>query len=186
MMSVNRLCSPHRQGLTMRPLTICALAISLVTACDEPTRPAMTPHVPKGPGLALIVAPPIDLGTLGGSFSTALAINALGQVVGYSAIASNLQGHAFMWRSGTGMTDLGTLGGTFSQAVAVNALGQVVGNAALASGFTHGFSWQSGQGMVDIGTLGGVAAQARAINVWRQVVGNGYTAGGEDDAFSWR
>jgi len=80
----------------MRTLTLCTLAISLVTACDEPTRPSMTRQLPEAPGLAVIVAPPIDLGTLGGSFSTALAINALGQVVGYSAIASNLQGHAFM------------------------------------------------------------------------------------------
>src|SRR3990172_2867667 len=67
----------------------------------------------------------IDLGTLGGDSSYAVAINELGQVVGYSYIASE-EYHAFLWENGA-MTDLGTLGGNFSQAVAINERGQVVG-----------------------------------------------------------
>jgi probable HAF family extracellular repeat protein len=54
-----------------------------------------------------------DLGTLGG-FSGAEAINAAGQVVGWSDDVLGRQ-HAFLWEDGT-MTDLGTLGGDGSAA----------------------------------------------------------------------
>lgn len=68
---------------------------------------------------ALVVAQPvsaqfsiIDLGTLGGSESAAIGINARGQVVGGSTTASG-EGRAFLWEKGT-MIDLGTLGGESS------------------------------------------------------------------------
>lgn len=51
-----------------------------------------------------------DLGTLGGERSSwAYAINAAGQVVGWSRTAEGAE-HAFLWQDGT-TTDLGTLGG---------------------------------------------------------------------------
>ena len=50
-----------------------------------------------------------DLGTLGGSFSQANAINASGQIVGSSGTTGTAS-RAFMW-SGGKMTNLGTLGG---------------------------------------------------------------------------
>ena len=50
-----------------------------------------------------------DLGTLGGSFSQANAINATGQIVGSSGTTGTAS-RAFMW-SGGKMTNLGTLGG---------------------------------------------------------------------------
>ena len=52
-----------------------------------------------------------DLGTLGGTYSQAVAINEAGQVIGnssYLADDADLQ-HAFVWQGGV-MTDLGTLG----------------------------------------------------------------------------
>src|SRR5439155_1135311 len=55
----------------------------------------------------------IGLGTLGGSpFSSAIAINALGQVLGGSS-------RAFLWQNATGMIDLGTLGGFVSSPFAM-------------------------------------------------------------------
>ena len=74
----------------------------------------------------------IDLGTLGGTFSEAVAVNASGQVVGDSTTAAPGERHAFSWTRAGGMVDLGTLGGSFSFAAAVNDGGQVVGSSAIA------------------------------------------------------
>ncbi|MEQ1638463.1 MAG: hypothetical protein ABL903_17465 [Methylococcales bacterium] len=83
-----------------------------------------------------------DLGALGTdingySQSSAVAINANGQVIGNSTVYDqhgNAKGqHAFIWSKGI-MTDLGALGTDTdgignSSAVALNASGQVVGNS---------------------------------------------------------
>ena len=68
-----------------------------------------------------------DLGTLGGTFSQGVAINASGQVTG-SSITASFESHAFLW-DGTRMVDLGTLGGPSSQRVAINDSGQVTGTS---------------------------------------------------------
>ncbi len=65
-----------------------------------------------------------DLGTLGGPFAFAVAINQGGQVVGGARTAS-FQLHAFVWENG-GMNDLGALPGeSASVARAINKRGQV-------------------------------------------------------------
>jgi probable HAF family extracellular repeat protein len=78
----------------------------------------------------------VDLGTLGGSFSEALAVNAGGQVVGRSMITADSGIHAFCWTQTGGMIDLSTfgLGGGFSVAVAVNDGGEAVGRSGPGNG----------------------------------------------------
>ena len=71
-----------------------------------------------------------DLGTLGGTQSTAAGINKSGQVAGASATASSLT-HAFRTAPNSAINlltdDLGTLGGLYSGASGINASGQVIG-----------------------------------------------------------
>src|SRR5579872_6379295 len=112
-----------------------------------------------------------DLGTLGGTQSSAVAINASGQVVGTSTLADSST-HAFSWTKLGGMLDLGTLGGVQSVPTAVSATGQVVGNSITATGATHAFSWTQATGMLDLGNLpGGTDSFALAVNASGQVVG---------------
>lgn len=128
----------------------------------------------------------VELGTLGGDYAFAQAINDAGAVVGYSEVTagSNLT-HAFIWRAGT-MQDLGTLGGTWSRAFGINNAGVVVG-ASQVAGDTHyrPVMWDR-DGMVhDLGTLGGAYGGAFAINERGDIVGWSQTTGGEQHATLW-
>ncbi|MHB1036995.1 MAG: hypothetical protein ACYC35_20475 [Pirellulales bacterium] len=73
-----------------------------------------------------------DLGTLGGTWSVAHAINDRGQVVGESKIAGDVIIHGFL-HGGSTMTDLGALQGGYSHAYAINGGGEVVGEAGINS-----------------------------------------------------
>lgn len=111
----------------------------------------------------------------------AFAINATGQVAGYSA-----SGRAFLTGpSGGAMKDLGTLGGSSSEAFALNNLGQVVGYSTLAAGNNlEGFiTGPNGVGMRDIGTLGGPRSIPAGVNDAGVVVGWSYTASYDQHAF---
>jgi probable HAF family extracellular repeat protein len=95
-----------------------------------------------------------NLGTLGGNYSAAYAINKSSQVVGESATSANLQ-HAFPMGGGV-MTDLGTLGGTAPSestlAYGINDSGTIVGYSYLPDGNFHGFVYSQAK-MTDIGAL---------------------------------
>jgi CSLREA domain-containing protein len=123
-----------------------------------------------------------DLGTLGGSTSSAVGINEAGQVIGSSVTAGGQQ-HAFIWGNGI-LTDLGTLGGNTSFVSDINDAGQVVGQSYTPGGQIHAFVWDSGT-MTDLGTLGGNTSQPVAIIDTGQVIGQSQTAGGQQHAFVW-
>ena len=81
-----------------------------------------------------------DLGTLGGRYSEAVAINSRGQIVGWSYTKERNQ-HAFFWENGK-LTDLGTLpGDRSSAATALNNHNQIVGVSTSKSGQQHAVLW---------------------------------------------
>jgi probable HAF family extracellular repeat protein len=121
-----------------------------------------------------------DLGTFGGSTSTANAINDLGQIVGSADLtnASPKWTHAFLYTNGM-MVDLGTLGdyvnsfGTYSLSSAwgINSAGQIVGKSYTTAGRYHAFLYDQEQ-MTDLGVLAGSdQSEARSINASGQIVG---------------
>jgi probable HAF family extracellular repeat protein len=101
----------------------------------------------------------LDLGTLGGNYSFAFAINASGQITGGSSTSSG-SSHAFLYTGSPGsaavMADLGTLGGTNSAPSAINARGQIVGWADLPNGTERPFLYVGTPGidghMIDLDT----------------------------------
>ncbi len=108
------------------------------------------------------------LGTLGGPDSTANAINASGQVTGYSAIPSG-DTNAYRYASGS-MTTLGVFGGVTSFGNAINNSGQIAGQYLPTGQQYRAFLYSGGAG-VDLGTLGGGFAYAGGINNKGDVVG---------------
>jgi len=105
----------------------------------------------------------IDLGTLGGAYAQAFAINDSGFITGNSQVlpsATETEAfHAFLSPSPSGagaigMRDLGTLGGRFSYGMAINAQNHVIGYSTInkVDSRVHAF-WFDGNGMKDLGTL---------------------------------
>jgi probable HAF family extracellular repeat protein len=124
-----------------------------------------------------------DLGTLGGSFSLAAAINESGQVVGSSMTLDDFTFQAFLSHEGS-MISLGTLGGSSSTAHAINASGQVVGESTIEFDIeSHGFLGDGTNDLTDLGTLGGFYSAAYALNDLGVVVGESDTDSFETHAF---
>lgn len=132
----------------------------------------------------------IDIGTLGGRYAQANAINDAGYVTG----ASQTQGmgpmatiHAFIYRLPTPpyrphdrMVDLGVLGGVSSYGMAINNDNHVVGYSTIATDNerVHAF-FHDGNKMTDLGSLGWPGTDtdvsvALGINKSDQVVGYSY------------
>lgn len=109
----------------------------------------------------------IDVGTLGGTFTTPNTINNSGQIAGTSNLTGDVVAHAFFWEKGK-ITDLGTLGGPISVGAGINESGEVVVGAdtSLSGGLQNTicattaicrmFVWRKGVKVVpDLGTLEG-------------------------------
>jgi probable HAF family extracellular repeat protein len=127
------------------------------------------------------------LGTLGGNGSSGNAINAAGDVTGFSYVTHwtppnpdpHTMWHAFVY-SGGSMRDLGTLGGARSSGTGINASGQVAGFASLnelpyPQAAQHAFLYSDGV-LRDLGTLSGSTSAATGINASGQVVGSSESA----------
>ncbi len=128
-----------------------------------------------------------DLGTLGGKYAAAHALNTRGQVAGYAQTQAG-DTHAALWPAGAGAAvSLGTLGGDYSIANGINSLGDVVGASNIqTNGKVHGFLWHAGK-MHDLGTLPfGPLSNARAVNAHGDITGWGELPGGELHAVLWR
>jgi len=134
-----------------------------------------------------------DLGTLGGKNSYAEAINATGQVVGFSNTPTSgvLDGHAFRWEEGSGMKDLGTLpGDSFSGANAINKSGVIVGGSYSVWGHYHGVLWTETGGIRRIATkpdfpASNTSYNALGVNDIGQVVGYAGPPFGPYHAMIW-
>jgi probable HAF family extracellular repeat protein len=140
----------------------------------------------------------INLGTFGGNWSYANALNNQGEVAGFALNTTpdsfNLgdfcmngpfptQMQAFIWENGV-MENLGTLGGPDSCALWINQSGQAAGHSFTNStpNSTTGiptldpFLWDRRR-MIDLGTLGGTLGVANWLNNRGQVVGQSNLAG---------
>jgi probable HAF family extracellular repeat protein len=133
----------------------------------------------------------IDIGTLGGAYAQANAINDAGVITGASEtqdMGPIKKTHAFIYRFPTPpyprhapMIDLGVLGtGLFSFGTAINSDNHVAGYSTVSTkdARVHGFL-HNGKNMIDLGSLGGYAADsdnsvALGVNSRDQVVGYTY------------
>lgn len=102
-----------------------------------------------------------DLGNLGLTITESLAINNLGQIVGYSFVdlSPYKVRHAFLWQNGH-MQDLGSLSGGFqNEAISINNLGKVLGRTISETGSVAYFTWTQSGGIQSLDLQGGVACK---------------------------
>ena len=131
-----------------------------------------------------------DLGTLGGSSSSAYGVSADGSVV--VGWAQNDEGHtrAFRWTASGSMTDLGTLGGCCGAAYGVSANGSVVVGWARddENWYTKAVRWTDSEGVQEIDTPyayeGSVAYDVSASG--SAIVGISYFTSGIGSVFLWQ
>ena len=140
--------------------------------------------------------PALSIGALPGrARSEALAVNARGTIVGYSADASGAR-RATLWPAGGAPVDMGALaGGSTSQALGLNDAGFVVGTSSSSAG-DRACLWTPGGGPQDLNALvapfDAVLTHATGINQAGVIVAFGHDVvahaaddgheGGHDDS----
>jgi probable HAF family extracellular repeat protein len=126
----------------------------------------------------------IDIGTLGGAYAQAYAINDAGLITGTAQIRAPVaMTHAFIYcpqcAGPEPMRDLGVLGGFSSYGMAINNSSHVVGYSTIKQNDerVHGFLYDGGR-MIDLGSLGASGQRwgsdvsvALGVNNLDQVVG---------------
>jgi len=127
-------------------------------------RPSTSDAISPITGKLLLLDP------LGGGGSSALGVNNVAQIVGYSQVGSIIPGHAFLYENST-MNDIGTLEGStgVSVATAINDSGYIVGYSNVGI-TTHAFRYRNGN-WTDLGTIGYVYSFGYAINRGGIIVG---------------
>ena len=101
----------------------------------------------------------VDIGTLGGAYAQANAINDAGIITGTAQIRAPIDTtHAFIYNAQSDslvpMRDLGVLGGLYSNGTAINSSNHVVGYSSIKLNDTrvHAFL-HDGNRMIDLGSL---------------------------------
>lgn len=164
-----------------RAMTLPVLFGALVFAgCESATEPVATGLEPSfavsDGGYELL-----DIGTLGGSFSSAFDVNSSGHVVGRSQTA-DLTIRAFLYADGA-MTNLGSPGAGVTEAWYIGEGGQIAG-IYREGGVTRTVVWDGGATSV-IDGLGGALTFPTAVGPSGTVVGWSKLASGERHAFRW-
>lgn len=127
----------------------------------------------------------VDLGTLGGQFAGATAINNNHVVTGWAQLASGMN-HAFVTGS-NGLQDLGVLPGFgSSEGRAINLAGQIVGFSG-SLGSSDAFLYTPGRpSLLDLGVLPfGISSAAFALNNFGAIVGRVDYNSGPSHAFAY-
>lgn len=125
--------------------------------------------------------PMVDLGTLGGTYSEAVAVNDAGQIAGNSTLADESVTHAFKTAAGKRMTDLGALppgGSTFASVQSRN--GVIAGASNFDGSVFRAFLYDNR--MKDLGLINTLETRPSGINDLKDVVGSRLN----EPNFSWR
>lgn len=110
--------------------------------------------------------------TAGGSFSQAVAVNSLRQIVGTTPEPKSGFNRAFVWEDEV-MILIEPSFGPRSVGMDISEMGSVVGWMGTNSSSAHSFLWEKGF-VIDLGPIpGGFTSESSAINDMRQIVGRG-------------